>query len=173
MEALITALWLHSFLPQKVGSQPVHMHNFLHCHLLINSFNVVVTCILNENKKHLSATEKNIRKGICGMDVLYMGYLFSEILIEVSKSALEYYQKLQVYVCFFLIKASRIKKKITIIPSSLLLPSPIKTNGKKTQQKEGKRKKEKGKGLHISRSISSHKETNHELRNYLRERRGR
>lgn len=120
------------------------MHNFLHCHLLINSCNVVVTCILNENKKHLSAREKKIRKGICGMDVLYMGYLFSEILIEVSESALEYYQKLQVY-GFFLIKASRIKKKLRLSPLPSYSPHQPKLMEKKPtkrrKEKEGKRKR--------------------------------
>lgn len=120
------------------------MHNFLHCHLLINTFNVVVTFILNENKKHLSATEKKIRKGICGMDILYTGYLFSEILIDVSESALEYYQKLQVY-GVFLIKASRIKKKLQLSPLPTYSPHQSKLMGKKPNKKKERerRKKEK------------------------------
>lgn len=60
---------------------------------------MLVTFLLDENKKHFSATEK-VRKGICSKDLLYMGYLFSEILIDISESALKYSQKLQVFVFF-------------------------------------------------------------------------
>lgn len=73
------------------------MHNFFHCHLLINSFNAVVTLLLDENKKHVSATEK---KGICSRDLFYVGYLLPEILIDVSESPLKYFQKLQFHVFF-------------------------------------------------------------------------
>lgn len=98
---LQSVLWLHSFVPQKIGSHPVHMHNSLHCHLPINSFNVAFTFLLDENKRPLSATGQRIRKGVCSMDLFYGGYLFSDILTDVPESALKYPKKLQVMWGFF------------------------------------------------------------------------
>lgn len=117
----------------------------------------------DENKNHLSATEK---KDICSRDLLNAGYLLSGILIDVSESALKYFQKLQFYV--FSNKSQQDVNKQTNQQLSPLPPTPLtnqnlwktKQNLKKTHQKikkEGKKKKEKEKRPNISKSISSHK----------------
>lgn len=111
------------------------MRNFFHCHLLINSFNAVVTVLLDENKNHLSATEK---KDICSRDLLNVGYLLSGILIDVSESALKYFQKLQFYV--FSNKSQQDVNKQTNQQLSPFPPTPL-TNQNSWKNKQNLKKK--------------------------------